>query len=554
MSTVQKLLIVGGVAGGASAAARGRRLNEAAQIIVFERGPYVSFANCGLPYHLGGEIAERESLLLHTPESLTARFGLDVRVNSEVLSIDRQAKTIRVHNRQTGETYDESYDALILAPGAAPIRPPLPGLDNPRVFTLRTVPDLDRLMNAMTSTVKHVTVVGAGFIGLETVEALRHRGLAASLIERAPQVLTPLDAEMTTPLAATLQAHGVELLLGESLLSVVDGEQLTLQLESGHQLSTDLVVLAIGVKPENQLAREAGLEIGTTGGVLVNSHQQTSDTSIYAVGDAVEVLHTVNGKSVLLPLAGPANRQGRIAADTIFGRAASYRGSQGTAICKVFDLTAASTGLNERSLQAAEIPYQKLYLHGNDHASYYPGATMISLKVLFDPASGKLLGAQAVGEKGVDKRIDVLAVALQAGMTIDDLAEMELSYAPPYGAAKDPLNLVGMAAQNLQSGLLALINPEQLANELGHVQLIDVREPEEIASGQIAGARNIPLSQLRELSQLLDTSKPVVVYCMVGLRGYIAQRHLSQLGFQVRSLNGGYKTWQMWNMSQHQRV
>jgi NADPH-dependent 2,4-dienoyl-CoA reductase/sulfur reductase-like enzyme len=497
MSTVQKLLIVGGVAGGASAAARARRLNETAQIIVFERGPYVSFANCGLPYHLGGEIAERESLLLHTPESLTARFGLDVRVNSEVLSIDRQAKTIHVHNRQTGETYVESYDALILAPGAAPIRPPLPGLDNPRVFTLRTVPDLDRLMNAMTSAVKHVTVVGAGFIGLETVEALRHRGLAASLIERAPQVLTPLDAEMTTPLAATLKAHGVELLLGESLHSVDDGEQLTLNLESGRQLSTDLVVLAIGVKPENQLAREAGLEIGTTGGVLVDSHQQTSDTSIYAVGDAVEVKHTVNGKSILLPLAGPANRQGRIAADAIFGRAASYRGSQGTAICKVFDLTAASTRLNERSLQAAQMPYQKLYLHGNDHASYYPGATMISLKVLFDPASGKLLGAQAVGEKGVDKRIDVLAVALQAGMTIDDLAEMELSYAPPYGAAKDPINLLGMAAQNLQSGLLELINPEQLeqlVNELGHVQLVDVREPEEIASGQIADARNIPLS------------------------------------------------------------
>lgn len=550
MNTVQKLLIVGGVAGGASAAARARRLNEAAQIIVFERGPYVSFANCGLPYHLGGEIAERESLLLHTPESLTARFGLDVRVNSEVLSINRASKTVRVHNRQTGETYEESYDALILAPGAAPIRPPLPGLDNPRVFTLRTVPDLDRLMNAITNEVKHVTVVGAGFIGLETVEALRHRGLAASLIERAPQVLTPLDAEMTTPLAATLKAHGVDLLLGESLHSVDDGEQLTLNLESERQLKTDLVVLAIGVKPENQLARDAGLEIGQTGGVSVNSHQQTSDTSIYAVGDAVEVQHVVNGKSILLPLAGPANRQGRIAADAIFGRAASYRGSQGTAICKVFDLTAASTGLNERSLQAANMPYEKLYLHGNDHASYYPGATMISLKVLFDPESGKLLGAQAVGEKGVDKRIDVLAVALQADMSIDDLAEMELSYAPPYGAAKDPLNLVGMAAQNLQSGLLSLIHPEQLAKELDHVQLVDVREAEEIASGQINGARNIPLSQLRELSHLLDASKPVVVYCMVGLRGYIAQRHLTQLGFKVRSLNGGYKTWQMWQAHQ----
>ncbi|WP_373976597.1 FAD-dependent oxidoreductase [Chitinibacter sp. SCUT-21] len=548
MSSIQKLLIVGGVAGGASAAARARRLNDKAEIIVFERGPYVSFANCGLPYHLGGEIAERDALLLHTPESLSARFGLDVRVNSEVLSINRTAKTVRVHNAQTGEEYDESYDALILAPGAAPIRPPLPGLDNPRVFTLRNVPDLDRLMNAMNSDVKHVSVIGAGFIGLETVEALRHRGLAVSLIERAPQVLSPLDAEMTTPLANTLKAHGVELLLGESLSSISDGAALTLNLESGRHVNTDLVVLAIGVKPENQLARAAGLDIGTTGGVLVDSHQQTSDASIYAVGDAVEVRHTVSNQAVLLPLAGPANRQGRIAADAIFSRAASYRGSQGTAICKVFDLTAASTGLNERTLKAANVPYQKLYLHGNDHASYYPGAAMISLKVLFDPHSGKLLGAQAVGEKGVDKRIDVLAVALQAGMNVDDLAEMELSYAPPYGSAKDPINLAGMAAQNLQAGLLKLIEPEQLATS--DTQIIDVREAEEIASGQISGARNLPLSQLRELSHLLDRNKPVVVYCMVGLRGYIAQRHLSQLGFNVRSLNGGYKTWQMWQAAQ----
>ncbi|WP_047391243.1 FAD-dependent oxidoreductase [Chitinibacter sp. ZOR0017] len=553
MNQVKKLVIIGGVAGGASAAARARRLNDHADIVVFERGPYVSFANCGLPYHLGGEIAERESLLLHTPESLTARFGLDVRVNSEVLSINRAAKTVRVHNRQTAETYEESYDALILAPGAAPIRPPLPGLDNPRVFTLRTVPDLDRLMQAMTSEVKHVTVVGAGFIGLETVEALRHRGLAVSLIERAPQVLTPLDAEMAAPLAQTLTQHGVELLLGESLAAVHAGEQLSLQLASGRSLQTDLVVLAIGVKPETGLAQAAGLTIGRSGGIVVNTQQQTSDPAIYAVGDAVEVQHTIHQQAVLLPLAGPANRQGRIAADAIFGHGKAYRGSQGTAICKVFNQTAASTGLNERSLAAAGIAYRKLYLHGNDHASYYPGASMISLKVLFEPATGRLLGAQAVGEKGVDKRIDVLAVALQAGLTVDDLAEMELSYAPPYGAAKDPVNLLGMAAQNLQHGLLQLIEPEALAAQLASgtaPQLIDVREPEEIATGQIAGARNLPLSQLRELSRTLDRQRPVVVYCMVGLRGYIAQRHLQQQGFQVQSLNGGYKTWQALQLSQ----
>ncbi|WP_034619729.1 FAD-dependent oxidoreductase [Chitinibacter tainanensis] len=553
MSQVKKLVIIGGVAGGASAAARARRLNDHADIVVFERGPYVSFANCGLPYHLGGEIAERESLLLHTPESLTARFGLDVRVNSEVLSINRATKTVRVHNRQTAETYEESYDALILAPGAAPIRPPLPGLDNSRVFTLRTVPDLDRLMQAMTSEVKHVTVVGAGFIGLETVEALRHRGLAVSLIERAPQVLTPLDAEMAAPLAQTLAQHGVELLLGESLAAVHADEQLSLQLASGRSLQTDLVVLAIGVKPETGLAQAAGLSIGRSGGIVVNAQQQTSDPAIYAVGDAVEVQHTIYQQAVLLPLAGPANRQGRIAADAIFGHSNAYRGSQGTAICKVFNQTAASTGLNERSLATAGIAYRKLYLHGNDHASYYPGASMISLKVLFEPATGRLLGAQAVGEKGVDKRIDVLAVALQAGLTIDDLAEMELSYAPPYGAAKDPVNLLGMAAQNLQHGLLQLIEPEALAAQLASgaaPQLIDVREPEEIATGQITGARNLPLSQLRELSRTLDRQRPVVVYCMVGLRGYIAQRHLQQQGFQVQSLNGGYKTWQALQLSQ----
>ncbi|MBE9610711.1 FAD-dependent oxidoreductase [Chitinilyticum litopenaei] len=548
---MQKILIVGGVAGGASAAARARRLSESAEIIVFERGPYVSFANCGLPYHLGGEIAERDALLLHTPESLSARFGIDVRVNSEVQAIDRTSKTVAVHNRQTGETYAEPYDALILAPGAAPIRPPLAGLDDSRVFTLRNIPDLDRLMAALTPEIKTVSVVGAGFIGLETVEALRHRGVQVHLIERGPQVLAPLDAEMTAPLSATLKAHGVSLFLGESLQQVTTGGALQLHLESGKVISSDLIVLAIGVRPESALARAAGLDIGITGGVLVDNQQRTSDSAIYAVGDVVEVRHVVDGKPVLLPLAGPANRQGRIAADTVFGRSSHYRGSQGTAICKVFEQTAASTGLNEKALQAAGIAYRKLYLHAGDHAGYYPGATPVSLKILFAPDSGRLLGAQAVGEKGVDKRIDVLAVALQAGLTVDDLAEMELSYAPPYGSAKDVVNLAGMAAQNLQEGLLAIAQPEEIAVAAAQgVQIIDVREPEEIMAGMLPGARNLPLSELRRLLPHLPKGLPVIVYCQVGLRGYIAQRFLAQQGYQVRSLNGGYKTWSMWQQMQ----
>ncbi|WP_028455743.1 FAD-dependent oxidoreductase [Chitinilyticum litopenaei] len=551
MEQAQRIIIVGGVAGGASAAARARRLSESASITVFERGPYVSFANCGLPYHLGGEITERDALLLHTPESLSARFGIEVRVNHEVLAIDRVRKTVRVLDRLSGETGEEAYDALILAPGAAPIRPPLPGLDDARVFTLRNLPDLDRLMAALDPEIRTLSVVGAGFIGLETVEALRQRGLNVHLIERSPQVLAPLDAEMTAPLVATLRAHGVALHLGETLQRIeTAGESLQLRLESGASIASDLVVLAIGVRPETALAREAGLELGETGGVWVDEQMRTSDPAIYAVGDVIEVRHVVDGRPVLLPLAGPANHQGRIAADAIFGRASTYRGSQGTAICKVFEQTAASTGLNEKALQAAGIAYRKLYLHAGDHAGYYPGATPVSLKILFATESARLLGAQAVGEKGVDKRIDVLAVALQAGLTVDDLAEMELAYAPPYGSAKDVVNLAGMAAQNLQDGLLQLIGAEEVGQAVAEgAQLIDVREAEEIATGLLPGARNLPLSQLRQLLSLLARDREVIVYCQVGLRGYIAQRFLAQQGYRVRSLNGGYKTWSMWQQS-----
>lgn len=552
MSTKKKLIIVGGVAGGASAAARARRLDDTAEILLLERGPHVSFANCGLPYHLGGEIAERSALLLHTPQSLQARFGLDVRINSEVERIDRMARSVTIHNLVSGERYTEHYDALILAPGAAPIRPALPGLDDARIFTLRNLPDLDGLLARIQAGVQHVTVVGGGFIGLETVEALRHRGLNATLIERGSQVLGPLDAEMAAVLASELEAQGVQLLLGETLQRVDGGPALVLQLESGRRVKTDLLILAIGVKPETTLARQAGLALGNSGGIQVDASQRTSDPDIYAVGDAVEVQHSISGQPVLLPLAGPANRQGRIAADVIFGCKAAYRGSQGTAICKVFGLTAASTGLNERMLQAAGIPFRRLYLHGNDHASYYPGATTIHFKLLFAPDSGKLLGAQAVGQKGVDKRIDVLSVAMQAGFSVHDLAELELSYAPPYGSAKDPVNMLGMAGVNLLQGLLRLTEPGELVSS--QAQLLDVRESEELSSGIIPGSCHLPLSQLRDRAAELDRTRPLVVYCMAGLRGYIAQRHLHQLGFDVSSLNGGFKTWQAWQQAQQRQT
>ncbi|MDR2015868.1 MAG: FAD-dependent oxidoreductase [Azoarcus sp.] len=544
---VKKLLIIGGVAGGASAAARARRLSETAEIVILERGPYVSFANCGLPYHIGGEIAERNALLLHTPDSLRARFNIDVRTRHEATAVDRVAKTVTVRDLQTGQEYIEHYDALILSPGATPIRPPLPGIDDPRVLTLRNIPDMDRMMAALDAQVRKVCVVGAGFIGLEMVEALRHRGLEVTLIERDPQILAPLDAEMTGSLLETLQKQQVKLHIGEGLAAIAPNPQLRLTLSSGAQIETDLVVLAIGVRPENKLAKDAGLTLGIGGAIIVNARQQTSDSAIYATGDAVEVRHVVNGRPVVLPLAGPANRQGRIAADVIFGRQAAYRGSQGTAICKLFGMTAGATGLNEKSLKAAGMPYRKIYIHANDHAGYYPGAKQISIKLLFSEDTGRVLGAQAVGESGVDKRLDVLATAIQAQMTVDDLAEMELSYAPPYGSAKDPVNIAGMAAQNLIAGLSSLIEPEELdaALSAGAI-LIDLRQPEELRQGQIPGAQNLPLPQLRAQAQTqLPKDAQLIVYCQVGLRGYIGQRQLQQQGWSVRNLNGGFRTWKM---------
>ncbi|MCL2590032.1 MAG: FAD-dependent oxidoreductase [Betaproteobacteria bacterium] len=541
----KKLIIIGGVAGGASAAARARRLSETAEIVILERGSYVSFANCGLPYHIGGEIENRNALLVHTPDSLRARFNIDVRTRHEVIAIDCKAKTVAVRDLCAEREYVEHYDTLILSPGAAPIRPPLPGIDDPRVLTLRNIPDMDRMMAALDAHVRRVCVVGAGFIGLEMIEALRNRGLEVTLVERDPQVLTPLDAEMTAPLLETLQRQQVKLHIGDGLAAIVPGPQLQVMLSSGAQIETDLVILAIGVRPENKLALDAGLALGVGGAIAVNVQQQTSDPAIYAVGDAVQVSHVVNGHPVILPLAGPANRQGRIAADVIFGKKAAYRGSQGTAICKLFEMTAGTTGLNEKALKASDIPYRKVYIHANDHAGYYPGAKQISIKLLFAEDTGRILGAQAIGESGVDKRLDVLATAIQAKMTVDDLAEMELSYAPPYGSAKDPINIAGMAAQNLVTGLSSLIEPEELdAAILAGATLIDLRQPEELQQGQIPGAKNLPLPQLRTQAAF-PKDAALIVYCQIGLRGYIGQRQLQQQGWSVRSLNGGFRTWKM---------
>ncbi len=544
--SLKKLVIVGGVAGGASAAARARRLNENVEIIIIERGAYVSFANCGLPYHIGGEIKKRAALILQTKESFAARFNIEVRLQNEVLSINKDKKTLQIHDAILNKTYEESYDALVLSPGAAPIKPPLAGFNDVRVLSLREIPDMDKIIAALSEKTQHVTVIGAGFIGLEMVEALKARQLNVALVDREAQVLAPFDAEMTAPLKAALQSKNVDLHLGQSVEAILPNERLTLQFSSGANLVTDLVILCIGVKPETQLAKNAGLLIGKTGGILVNEEQQTSNKHIYAVGDAIEVSHFVHGQKAFIPLAGPANRQGRLAADAILGTPKKYRGSQGTAICKLFEISAAMTGLSEKALKAAQIAYKKIYLHGANHASYYPNATPIDLKILYAPENGAILGAQAVGAKGIDKRIDILATAIFAQLNVYQCAELELCYAPPFGAAKDLLNFAGMLAQNLQEGLLTQIEPEEVnAWQQKGALFIDVRDPLEVAKGGILGAINIPLPTLRTRVDEIPRDKTLVVFCQVGLRAHTACRFLQQKGFSVRHLNGGFRSVEM---------
>jgi NADPH-dependent 2,4-dienoyl-CoA reductase/sulfur reductase-like enzyme/rhodanese-related sulfurtransferase len=538
-----KLVIVGGVAGGASAAARARRLSEQAEIVLIERGPDVSFANCGLPYFVGGEIADRAKLLVTTAERLHNRFAIDVRTRSSVESIDRAQKRIHVRDLATGKEYDEAFDKLILAPGAAPLRPPIPGVDLPGVFTLRNLQDSDRIKQRIDEGVKHAVVVGAGFIGLELVENFVRRGVATTVVELQDQVLPPFDKEMTTPILDTLLARGVRVLLAQSAEAIEKARDgVIVKLKSGERLPTELVILGVGVRPENKLAVDAGLEIGPRGGIRVDEFLRTIDPDIYAVGDAVEVRDFVTGKPTQVPLAGPANRQGRIAADNVFGQNVRYRGTQGTAIVGVFGRTAAMTGLSEKALRRAELPFRKVYVHPWHHAAYYPGAEQMTLKLLFDPATGKLLGAQAVGGAGVDKRIDVLSVAVQAGMTVFELEEMELAYAPQYGAAKDPVNMAGFVAAGVLRGDHPQVDVETIlsADSSARPVLVDVRTDDEFRRGHIPGAANIPLDELRARLNELPAEKELVAYCQVGQRGYLATRILHQHGFRAANLSGGY--------------
>jgi len=546
MADVKRVLIVGGVAGGASTAARLRRLCEDAEIILFERGEHISFANCGLPYHIGNTIKERDRLLVQTPRQMSQRFRVDVRVRSDVLRIDRQNKTVAVRDLAAGREYAEPYDVLVLSPGAEPIRPPIPGAAAKRVFTLRSLTDMDAIKKIVDEeTPARAVVVGGGYIGLEMTEALVERSVQVSLVELLPQVMGTVDPEMAFPLHQELSAHGVELLLDTSITGIQESgaRMLDVHLSSGQTRQADIVVLAVGVRPEVQLARDAGLKIGDRGGIVVNGHMQTDDPSVYAVGDAVEVVDFVGGNPTLIPLAGPANRQGRIAADNISGRDSVYHSTQGTAICKVFNLAVATTGLNEKNLKRLGRRYEKVYVHPAHHAGYYPGASQMSLKLLFDPQDGKILGAQAIGESGVDKRIDVIAVAMRAGMTVQQLQDVELCYAPPFGSAKDPVNYAGFVASNVIAGDAAICHSEDVTTPPNGRMLIDVRTPAEVKGGTIPGAVNIPLDEMRDRLCELPRDKEMLVFCQVGLRGYIACRILTQSGFRCRNLTGGYKTY-----------
>ena len=551
-SPPKRLVIVGGVAGGASAAARARRLCEQCEIIVFERGPHASFANCGLPYFVGGEIVAPDDLLVQTPESLRARFNLDVRVNTEVTGIDHTARLVKVRDGLSGREYEQPYDALILSTGATPLLPPIPGIEREGHFTVRNVPDVERIKAWIKDCrACRAVVVGGGFIGLEMAEQLvRHGGLSVSIVQSLPQVMAPLDPEMAAWLHLELRKHGVELFLGNPVAAFeapAAGESArasVVVLKDGQRLPADSVVLGLGVRPEASLAKNAGLEIGARGGIRVNEHLQTSDPHIWAVGDAVEVRDANTGAWSLVALAGPANRQGRIAADNIFGRPAKYHGTWGTAILRLFDLTAGCTGANEKTLRAAGIPYQALHLHPGSHAGYYPGAEPIAIKILFAPGTGKLLGAQAVGRDGVDKRLDVFATALKGGMTVHDLAELELAYAPPYGSAKDPVNLAGMAAQNVLDGDVSLAQWDVVATlDPAKTLLLDVRRADERTKGFIPGSIHIPLDELRARLGELPRDREIIVSCQSGQRSYFACRLLAQNGFQVRNLTGAWRTW-----------
>ena len=556
-----KIIIVGGVAGGASAAARLRRLDENAEIIMFEKGPYISYANCGLPYYISGTISERDNLLVQTPEAFNDRFNVDVRILSEVVSIDREGKLVEVAERsEAGDElrrYTENYDKIILSPGSKPMRPPIPGIDRDNVHTLWTVPDVDKIKAYLDEEEPcHAVVVGGGFIGLEMAENLVERNIQVTLVEAAPQVMMPLDFEMAQIVHRHLHEEGVDVHLG----SMVKGfeacenpKRTAVVMADGYRIEADVIMLSIGVQPQTELAKTAGLELNKRGGIIVDKTLRTSDPDIFAVGDAIEIKNLMTGEPTMIPLAGPANKQGRMVAANVLGGTEEYKGTMGTSIVKIFDITAGSTGLNEKALQAAGKQYGKDYLftmsHSKSHASYYPGAFPLDLKMIFDPETRKVLGAQVVGWEGVDKRIDVLATLIRMGGTISDLTELELAYAPPYSSAKDPVNMAGFVAENMLEGLVENVNWNEI-DQYPDAVLLDVRDPEEEELGAIPGSILMPLYELRKRLGELDKSKAYIIYCASGVRAYVAARMMMQSGFNdVKNLAGGFSTWQpsMWN-------
>nr|TXF87035.1 CoA-disulfide reductase [Alkalicoccus halolimnae] len=541
---MMKVIIVGGVAGGASAAARLRRISEETEIVVFEKGKYVSFANCGLPYYIGGAIEEREKLLVQTVEGMTRRFRLDVRNETEVMSVNRENKTVSVIHLPTGEEYTESYDKLLLSPGARPVIPPIPGLtEAENLFTLRDIPDTDRIKAWVDNhKPKQAVVIGGGFIGLEMAENLHARGLNVTIVEMADQVMAPLDKEMAAIVENRIRDY-TDLHLNDGVKEFKQKGQKVV-LSSGRELSSDITILSIGVTPENELAVKAGLPLGDRGGIAVNKYLQTEDPDIYAVGDAVETTDYILNTPVMVPLAWPANRQGRIAADTISGDPKAYSGTLGTAVAKVFDLTAASAGNNEKTLREAGIDFKAVHIHPLSHAGYYPGASPIAMKLIFSPGDGKIFGVQAVGKDGVDKRVDVIATAVKGGLTVYDLQELELSYAPPYSSAKDPVNMIGYAASHVADGEIDIIHAGEVRERMNAGEiLVDVRTPGEFEKGTIPGAVNIELDNLRDRLQELPKDRIINITCQVGLRGYLAVRILKGNGYKARNLSGGYKTY-----------
>ena len=541
---MKKVLIVGGVAGGASTATRLRRLDENLEIVIFEKGEYVSFANCGLPYYIGDIIQNRESLLVQTPESLKARFNLDVRVNSEVVGVNGKDKKVKVKTKN-GEEYEEIFDFLVLAPGAKPIFPAIKGIENKKIFTLRNINDMDKIKSEIkNNAIKKAVVVGGGYVGIETAENLKHLGIDTTLVEAAPNILAPFDSEISNILEYELVNNGIELMTSEKVVEFQeDANKIIIKLESGKIVTTDMVILSIGVSPDTKFLQGSGINLGERGHILINENLETNIDGVYALGDSILVKNYITNQNVGIPLAGPANRQGRIVAGNIVGRNEKYKGSLGTAIIKIFELTGASTGLNERSLKQLNITYEKIYLHPNNHAAYYPGASPISIKALYNKENKQILGAQAVGISGVDKFIDVMATSIKFKATIDDLAELELAYAPPFLSAKSPANMVGFIGQNIEDDLLEQVFMEDLKKyDEKKTIILDIREELESIGGKFDNSINIPLSELRKRYTELPKDKEIWTYCAVGLRGYITTRFLSQKGYRVKNLAGGIKS------------